>query len=131
MHWSTEEDTLALDIRRASDTVVRTAANAGAVIVGWGSEFHLAGDPGVVRVRVDADVDRRVERLSSSEHLEVRAARRRVRRDDRARRDSVRLHYDCDLRDARHYDLVVDTSGVALDAAVRSIVEFVSVRRDG
>ena len=73
-------------------------------------------------MRLDAPVQRRVERAARAGGITPDRAARRQRREDELRADmSIRL-YGWDPREPTRYDLVLNTGTLGLDACVAVIV---------
>ncbi len=101
---------------------VTDTARSGAVIVGRNGAFILATWPGALHVRLDAPVQRRVERAARISGITPDRAAKRQRREDELRADmSIRL-YGWDPREPTRYDLVLNTGTLGLDACVDVIV---------
>jgi cytidylate kinase len=101
---------------------VTDAARPGAVIVGRNGALILATWPGALHVRLDAAVQRRVERVARTSGITPDRAARRQRREDELRADmSIRL-YGWDPREPTGYDLVLNTGTLDVDSCVDIIV---------
>jgi cytidylate kinase len=107
---------------------VTDVARSGAVIVGRNGALILATSPGVLHVRLDAAVQRRVERAARTGGITADRAAKRQRREDQLRADmSIRL-YGWDPREPTRYDLVLNTGTLDLDACVDIIVNASRVK---
>ena len=107
---------------------VTDAARSGAVIVGRNGALSLATWPGVLHVRLDAAVRRRVERAARASGISTDRAAKRQRREDELRADmSIRL-YGWDPREPTGYDLVLNTGTLGLDVCVDVIVHASRVK---
>ncbi|MHB8323401.1 MAG: MFS transporter [Candidatus Dormibacteria bacterium] len=114
--------------RRRTEGVIREMAVTGGVILGRGAAVVLAGEPGVLHVRLDGPVEGRVRRAVEVHGIDESTARRDQRHTDRARQLYMRHFYGVDLNDTALYDLVVDTTAVMPGAAVAMILEAVGGR---
>lgn len=103
---------------QATDDVLRDVARTGGVVLGRAGPFVLADHPRLVRVRLTAPVERRVERTMVQRGLDRRSARRLLRRLDRREADYVRHRGDGDVDDPAHYDVCVDALSLEPDAVV-------------
>jgi cytidylate kinase len=107
---------------------VTDTARPGAVIVGRNGALILATWPAALHVRLDAAVQRRVERAARTGGITPDRAARRQRREDELRADmSIRL-YGWDPRDPTRYDLVLNTGTLGVDACVDIIVHASRVK---
>lgn len=103
------------------------AGKGGVVLVGRGAQIVLRNVPGVLKVRVVAPTNIRVERIMERYALSKREAEDFVRKHDHDRTTLIRLIFDRDPTDWALYDLIVNTeqfiaadaSELVADAAVR------------
>lgn len=108
--------------------LVVEAARPGAVIVGRNGALILATWPGALHVRLDAPVQRRVERAARSSGIDLDRAAKRQHREDKVRADMSILLYGWDPRDPTRYDLVLNTGTLSSDACVDIIVHASRVK---
>jgi cytidylate kinase len=103
--------------------VVRTLERHGsAVVVGRGAQFIL--DPCYsFRVRVVCPPDICVARIAYLHGLSRKDAERRVREVMRERQSFIRRHYNRDIAEPTHYDLVVNTGYVSIESAARIVAD--------
>ena len=107
---------------------VNDAARSGAVIVGRNGALILATWPGALHVRLDAAVQRRIERAARISGITPDRAAKRQRREDGLRADmSIRL-YGWDPHEPTRYDLMLNTGTLGLDACVDIIVHASRVK---
>lgn len=91
-----------------------------AVIVGRGASFILPPE-GRFSVRIVAPLEVRVQNVARNFDVSVEEARRRVLRTESDRRSFTRKYFYADIADPIHYNLVVNTGGLSIDAAVGAI----------
>jgi len=102
--------------------VVRTIErHGGAVVVGRGAQFILAPEA-ALRVRVVCPLEIRVERYAGRAGLTKPEAERKVMQVEREREAFIRRHYDRDITEPTHYDIVINTESMVPDAAADLIV---------
>jgi cytidylate kinase len=109
----TESDDYRELIREA---IHETAELGKVVIVAHAASFALAGEPGALRVLVTASADTRARRLVD-EGLSESEASKLVGDGDRARADYLKRFYGVKEELPTHYDLIVNTDALSLDAA--------------
>lgn len=97
------------------------AAHGGAVVVGRGTQFVLSPDT-LLRVRVVCPLDKRVAGYAQRQGIELAVAERKVREVENDRRAWVRQRFGKDVTDPVHYDLVVNTGSLSIDAAAELAV---------
>jgi cytidylate kinase len=94
------------------------------VIVAHGAAIPLANVEGALRVLVTAPYEARVARLATNGLGEVNA-RRNIDESDAARADFLERFYELESEEPTHYDLVVNTEKLGVDAAARAILSIV------
>jgi cytidylate kinase len=82
----------------------------------------LGNQPGVLRVRLDGDIDARIERVAEIEKIDLDAARVMQRETDGARDHYLRLFYRVRQDDFTLYDLMIDTTEIPLETCTELIV---------
>lgn len=114
----------------AAEQVIREVAATGrAVILGRAGAVVLAGDDRALHVRLDGPPDARVEQAMRLEGVDRETAQRRRKKTDRAREAYVKRYYNCDARDAKLYDLVLDSTRLDLDTCVEVIAAACAATR--
>ncbi len=114
-----------LDVYRIQLLVLERALEGNVIIYGRGGQDLLPGIKTVVRVRVIAPFEERVERWAEREWLDPDLARSLVRRSDQQRAGYIKYYFDRDWDNPLDYDLVINTARISNDAAVRLIKESV------
>ena len=91
---------------------------------GIAGQFLLAGLPGILRVRLIAPLEQRVQALVEGRHrMAPEAARDFIEGVDQERRRWVKVMYDADVEEPSLYDLTVNLRTLTLDAACAAIAE--------
>ncbi len=98
------------------------AQAGGVVIVAHAAAMTLAGMQGVLRVWVTAPIDLRIQRYAAAEKVDVDTAAKAIRESDRARRDYIKRFHHIDDEGPSHYDLVLNTEHLGLEACVGAIL---------
>jgi len=107
------------DFRRATEEVLVAQADTGeGVILGRAAALVLRDRPDVLRARLDGPAERRAEQAARLAGIEIADAERMVARMDRAHAEYSRRFYDADVRDPGLYDVVLDSTRIALDTCV-------------
>jgi cytidylate kinase len=100
--------------------VAAIARRGGAIIVGRGGHLLLrAGE--ALRVMVVAPLEARVAAVADQEGLSPRAARQRIEAVESERDAFLRQYFRAGFNDPSHFDLVVNTAVIGLDAAVATV----------
>lgn len=118
------------DLVMTNNQAVWTAAEEGGVIVGRNAAVVLASRPGTVHVLLTGSVEDRVERAAREAGISTEQAARRQAREDEVRAEMSKVLYGWDPRLPERYDLVVNTTRIPVEAAVRAIVQIVRVISD-
>jgi cytidylate kinase len=102
---------------------VRQAAHEGdVVIVAHAASHVLAGRPDVLRVLVTGSPEVRAERLASQAGLSKTKADATLREAEAGRADYLRRFHQVKEELPTHYDLVVNTDALGVDAAARTVL---------
>ena len=118
--------------KEATERVILELADAGkGVILGRACALVLRDRATVLRVRLDGPPERRMEQGMRIENIERETAERRMQETDQARDAYVRHFYGADPRDIGHFDLVIDSTAIDLDACVDVIVCAAEAKASG
>jgi cytidylate kinase len=110
-------------VLRCTEGVIRKVVGGeGGVILGRAAAIVLRDHPGAFHVRLDGDPDRRVRQAMALQGMSDRDAREAMDRNDRARTAYVRHFYSADAASPRHYDLVIDSTRIPIEACTEMIV---------
>jgi hypothetical protein len=117
-------------LRVATEHVLRQVAEAGngGVILGRAGALVLRDAPDVLHVRLDGPEPARLRQAMRLRNVDQTTAAEEMRTTDRAREAYVRHWYRVDPRDAAFYDLVLNTTALALDGCVDLLVQAVALR---
>ncbi len=102
--------------------ITSIAEHGSAVIVGRGANFILDPAKGL-RVRVVAPREIRLRRIMESEGLDEKEARKELRSADNRQIAFIRHYFHQDVDDVCHYDLVLNTAYLGLEAAAQTVKE--------
>ena len=109
------------DLRALIVDVLRSSADDGdVVIVAHAASFALAGRD-VLRVLVTSSPDVRASRVAAARGVSERDAARIVKDEDAARADYLRRFYGVERELPTHFDLVVNTDALTLQAATDTV----------
>lgn len=101
-----------------SSSILRFLKNDNHVYHGLAGQFFLDGVRHVIKVRVIADLDERVEAEAERKNISREEARRRLIQDDEERRKWAKLLYGIDISEPANYDMVLNISTMGVgDAA--------------
>ena len=117
--WATDPDCIAAAAREVLLEAVRALP---LVVVGHGGNCLFRGRPDVLRVRVTAPFDVRVQRVAGRTGVPNAQAAAAVRRKDADRQQYLQRYYQSNLNDPCEYDLQINTGAVPIDAAARLVV---------
>jgi cytidylate kinase len=111
------------DYLRHVVATLRTLGEGGMVVIlGRGAPFILSADR-TLRVLIVAPDASRAERLAKERGLPIDRAREQLASEDEERRDFLRQHFQRAQEDARHYDLVLNTSTLGNETAASLVIE--------
>jgi cytidylate kinase len=98
--------------------LLRQAQKDNLVYHGLGGHFLLKGIPHVLKVRIIADLEDRVQEEMKRENISAEEARRILVKDDEERRKWSKSLYGIDTWDPSLYDLVIKIKCITVDGAV-------------
>jgi len=111
--------------------VVGTIGKHGqAVIVGRGANFIIPPKDRFA-VRVVAPLELRIDNIARRFSVPSDIAKRRVLTRENRRRAFVRQSFNADIVDPVHYDLVINTAHVSIEAAVEAVIGAMMTRLGG
>lgn len=114
-------------LRNLTKVILSLGKMGKGVIIGRGAQYIL--DPKrTLRVRAYAPLDARVRRIAARDGLTIAEARTVVLRVDAERIAFYRQHFDRDPADPYHYDLLLNTSTLPIDACVDMVVRAFRAR---
>ncbi|WP_432823262.1 cytidylate kinase family protein [Trichloromonas sp.] len=108
--------------------ILEYALRGNVIIYGRGGQDLLKGIDSVLRVRVIAPFEERVERWAEREWLDPDLARVLVRKSDQQRAGFIKYYFDRDWVDPLNYDLVINTINLSEETAVKLICDAVKDR---
>jgi cytidylate kinase len=105
--------------------VINTIAKHGrAVIVGRGANFILPAHE-IFSVRVIAPLEIRIRNVALNYKVAEEEAKRRIIQRESRRKAFVRHSFNADISDPLHYDMVINTGKMNIDAAVEAVIAAV------
>jgi len=117
-----ETDRVSAAILTAEETLRVLREGPVAVLRGWGGAQLLKGEAGVVRVRVCAPMELRIERIMKRLASDNRAAvASEIRLSDEAHGAIVKRHFGIEWDDASSYDMVLNTDRLTVEDCVEEI----------
>ncbi len=108
--------------------VVGTIGKHGhAVIVGRGANFIIPPKDRFA-VRVIAPIEQRIENIARLFGVPTDIAKRRVLTRENRRRAFVRQSFNADIVESIHYDMVINTAHMSVEAAVEAVIGAMMTR---
>jgi cytidylate kinase len=114
-----------LDLHLIELIILEAALKGNVVIYGRGGQDLLTDVNSVLRTRIIAPFEDRVERWAEREWLDPDRARYLVRKSDQQRAGFIKYYFDRDWEDSVHYDLIINTQRLSEDKAVEVICDSV------
>lgn len=105
----------------SAEEVYEHAAKDNVLIRGWGAVYLLQSVSHVLRVRVCAPFDCRVQWLMERLDADRVFAEEEIRRSDAARAANIRRWFDKSFGDPLDYDLVLNTGRVSVDSCIETV----------
>ena len=107
------------------EAVLSVAEKGSCVIVGRCADYLLRDKPGLLRVYISADWDKRVERVCQRDGVTPKEAEEKMRRMDKTRGAYYTFHTDRKWSAAETYDLCINSSRKGIEATAELILDFV------
>lgn len=98
--------------------ILQHARNDNIVYHGLAGHFFLKDIPHVLKIRINADMDTRVQEEMKREDISYQESMRILKNDDEERRKWGVQIYGTDTWDSRLYDMVINISSITIDDAV-------------
>ena len=105
-----------------AETIQETSQPGDVVIVAHAASIALGGRDDLLRVLITAPPKSRARRLAEAGAMTESEAATLIKRSDEARADYLKRFYSVDRELPTHYDLVVNTDVLGLDAAAGIVV---------
>lgn len=109
------------------ETLLKHAREDKLVYHGLAGHFLLAEVPGVLKVRIIADMEDRVREVMRRDGASAKQARDRIESDDRARRRWGLHLYGVDTADSELYNMVLNIKRMTVEDAVGTISRAVQL----
>ena len=114
-----------LDLHLIELIILEAALKGNVVIYGRGGQDLLKDISSVLRTRIIAPFEDRVERWAEREWLDPDRARYLVRKSDQQRAGFIKYYFDRNWEESIHYDLTINTQRLSEDTAVKIICDSI------
>ena len=98
------------------------------IIVGRGANYILPTDR-AWKVRIIAPIELRIKYFMNDRGYTKAEAEQYILKRDNNRKAFVRKYYNADIDDPKHYDMIVNTEKISLEAATEAIIVACNQRR--
>lgn len=119
------DEKMEVDLHLIELIILEYALKGSVIIYGRGGQDLLKDITSVLRVRIIAPFEERVERWAEREWLDPDLARVLVRKSDQQRAGFIKYYFDRDWDNPLHYDLIINTSRLSEETAVKLLCEGV------
>jgi cytidylate kinase len=117
-------------VRQTAETILRLAKLGNVIIIGRGSNIITARLDSVFHVRLVAPLEKRVEHIQETDHLDRKAAMEFIHREDKGRKRYLRRYYKKDIDDPLLYHLIINTGFIGYDRTAQVIGDLVLEKRE-
>lgn len=114
-----------LNMSRIQLIVLEQALQGNVLIYGRGGQDLLPDITSVLRVRIIAPFEERVERWAQREWIDPDLARSLVRKSDQQRAGFIKYYFDRNWTNPIEYDMVINTTKISVEMATRLIIEAI------
>ncbi len=108
-------------VQQTAETVMKLAELGGVILIGRGGNIITARLPHVLHVRIVAPLDDRIEHICRDDKKSPAEARRFCLEEEQARARYLKTHFHADINDPVNYHLIINTSRVGSENAVKLI----------
>ena len=117
-NFSTDKDLYLHFMKKA---ILDVAAKGDCVILGRGGQLILGDIPGILKIRIIAPMDLRIQRVMDRFNCDKRHAEKMIRQNDTDRAGFHRFFFNVNWETPDLYDLVVNTAHLPLEAVLALI----------
>jgi cytidylate kinase len=108
--------------QKIAEAILQLAHVGHVIFAGRAAHLITRGVPAGLHVRLVASLPTRIARMATVLNCSEGQARAHIERSELARRNFVRAHFDQDINDPHHYDLVINSDNLTPGAAARIVV---------
>lgn len=106
--------------------LVQNVYEAGnAIILGWGGQCILRGQPNTLHVRLIKDEDIKIKEVMQNRNLDHKAAKAFIEREEGDLKAYIEHYFNEDWNAAHLYDLIIDMAKTSVEKAVDLICDNV------
>lgn len=103
--------------------VLECAQRDNVVLYGWGAQALLKNIPGVLRVRIYAPHEVRLQRIIEQQGCDIATAEKIIGKKDHDSAGFIRSFYNYDWEDSTLYDLMLNTKTISVNTGVELIIK--------
>ncbi len=107
-------------------TILNEAAAGKVIVIGRGGNFLLKDTPFVLRLRIVAPLEVRIQRIADRESIDRDSALWLLERTDRERTGFLYFAYGSDGKDSQDYDFVFDSGTTPIDGIVATVEKLLA-----
>lgn len=108
----------------------KAAEGESFIVVGRCSETILKGNPALVSVFINGDMDAKVERISRIYNLSAKEAEKFIKDKNQKRKKYHNSHCDSTWGDSRNYDLTINSSKLGIEGSVDILIQYIDARKN-
>ncbi len=119
--WSLEDNVYATQSK-----VIRELAEQGScIIVGRCADYILSEHPGIVKLFIYGDIEKRAQYLSEKDGISLNEAMHLIKSTDKRRQNYYNYHADGKWGDAQNYNLCIDSSFCGIEGSAKIICDLI------
>lgn len=119
------DESTCLAYKQALDTIIHQLADRGnCILVGRASHMVLNDRPEVLRVRVIASKETRIQNICRTKSVNDIAANAQIEQSDHYRTTYLKKFYNSDWSDPGNFDLTINTDQLKIDEIVDVLTTF-------
>ncbi len=107
------------------------AANGSGVFLGRCSDYILRNNEKAVNIFIHGSLDKRAEKVSDANQMKILQAFDYINKIDKRRRSFYNFYTNRSWGDIENYDLVVNTDKLTVEDAVKLILNYIELLKNG
>ena len=111
------------------ETMVHLCHMGHCILVGRGGNKIAEGLSNVTRVRFVGTLPQRIKQMVNVHGMASKEAKHYIKQEDHARQRYMKNHFNCDVDDPLHYDIVINTDHYSDDAVVQLVLSAVAAKQ--
>lgn len=110
-------------VRQTAETILHLAELGSVILIGRAANIITSNLSHMLHIRLVGSLEKRLAHIQEFDHLDEKAAREFVTKEDAGRKRYLRKYFHVNIEDPLHYHLVINTDLVPHERAARLICD--------